>query len=99
MTYEPKPNKGTLWPNDYKTDEKHPDWKGDIFLDQALLRRLLNGEPLLKLSVSGWDNTSSGKKRISIQASEPFKPAQSPRPAPMQPTIQPAPMDDEDIPF
>ena len=99
MTYEPKPNKGTLWPNDYKTDEKHPDWKGDIFLDQALLRRLLNGEPLLKLAVSGWDNASGGKKRISIQASEPFKPAQSPRPAPMQPTIQPAPMDDEDIPF
>jgi len=96
MIYEPKPNKGTLWPNDYKTDEKHPDWKGDIFLDQALLRRLLNGEPLLKLSVSGWDNTSGAKRRISIQASEPFKPAQSPRPAPPQPTPQ---MDDEDIPF
>ena len=96
MIYEPKPNKGTLWPNDYKTDEKHPDWKGDIFLDQALLRRLLNGEPLLKLSISGWDNTSSGKKRISIQASEPFKPAQSPRP------VQPPPMDamdDSEIPF
>ena len=93
MIYEPKPNKGTLWPNDYKTDEKHPDWKGDIFLDQALLRRLLNGEPLLKLSISGWDNTSSGKKRISIQASEPFKSTQPPKPAP------PPPMDDSEIPF
>ena len=96
MIYEPKPNKGTLWPNDYKTDEKHPDWKGDIFLDQAMLRRLLSGEPLLKLSVSGWDNASGGKKRISIQASEPFKPSVQP-PKPVQ--SPPPPMDDEDIPF
>lgn len=98
MTYEPKPNKGTLWPNDYKVEEKHPDWKGDIFLDQAMLRRLLNDEPLLKLAVSGWDNASAGKKRISIQTSEPFKPS---LPRPMQPPAAPAPapIDDEDIPF
>ena len=82
------------FPNKEKTEKKHPDWKGDIFLDQALLRRLLSGEPLLKLSVSGWDNTSGAKRRISIQASEPFKPSvQPPKP------VQPPPMDDEDIPF
>ncbi len=94
MIYEPKPNRGTLFPNDYKTDEKQPDWRGDIFLDQTLLSRLLNGEPLLKLSLSGWENTSSGKKRMSIQASEPFKPGRI-----MQPPDAPASMDDEDIPF
>jgi hypothetical protein len=86
-----------LWPNDYKTDEKHPDFKGDIFLDQAMLRRLMNGEPLLKLAVSGWDNASGGKRRISIQANEPFKP--KPIQPPMQPSAQSVSMADDDIPF
>jgi len=57
MTYAPKPNTGMLWPNDYKTADNQPDKRGDLFLDRALLKRLMNSDAdLIKLTVSGWFN-------------------------------------------
>ena len=33
MAYEQKPNRGTLFKNDKKTTEMHPDFKGDFNID------------------------------------------------------------------
>lgn len=78
MAYEPKPNKGTLWPNDYKTTEAHPDVKGDIFMDRELLRSLMLKTPqgLIKISISGWNGEAAGKKVVNLIAQAPYvKPA------------------------
>ena len=74
MAYEPKPNKGTLWPNDYKTTEAHPDVKGDVFLDRDLLNSLMIKNPtgLIKVSISGWNVEAAGKKVINLIAQAPY---------------------------
>jgi len=79
MAYEPKANSGTLWPNEYKKQENHPDVKGDIFIDRGLLTALMgkNSDALIKVSLSGWKKVIAGKDAISLSASEPWvKPAE-----------------------
>ena len=88
MSYEHKPNTGTLWPNSYKKNDNHPDVKGDVYISRELLKTLAskNSDPLIKISVAGWSKKSGEKKFMSLSLSEPFsKPAQSD--------------DSEDIPF
>lgn len=98
-TYVPKPNTGTLWPNDYKRTEQHPDKRGDLVLDREFLRQMLTkttGQPTVKIQLSGWIKVINGKDCLSVQASEPYvKPDAEPvRKAPAQ-----QPVDDSDIPF
>lgn len=80
MAYEPKPNTGTLFPNDYKKQDNHPDVKGDLFIDRTLLNALMSksSDPLVKISLSGWNKSSAnGKTFVSLAASEPWvKPAE-----------------------
>lgn len=79
MAYEPKANSGTLWPNEYKKQDNHPDLKGDVFLDRDLLNALMIKNPtgLIKVSISGWKKVLGGKDAISLSASEPWvKPAE-----------------------
>jgi hypothetical protein len=79
MAYEPKPNTGTLWPNEYKKADNHPDIKGDIFIERDLLNALMIKNPtgLIKISISGWKKSLAGKDAISLSASEPWvKPAE-----------------------
>ena len=78
MAYEPKPNSGTLWPNDYKKTDAHPDLKGDVFMDRDLLNSLMIKQPdgLVKISIAGWKKNFNGKEVVSISASAPYvKPA------------------------
>jgi hypothetical protein len=96
--YKPKANNGTLWPNEYKKAENHPDLRGDIYIDLQLLKdewpKAVDG--MLKISISGWKKVIAGKDCVSISSAAPYvKPAESaPAPAPA------APADfDEDIPF
>lgn len=93
MTYQPKPNTGTLWPNDRKSADNHPDFRGDLFIDRGLLRKLAaaNTDQLIKITVAAWGKTIGGKNCYSIQASEPYV---KPAPAPQR-----ADYDDSDVPF
>jgi hypothetical protein len=92
MAYEPKPNKGTLWPNDYKTTESHPDVKGDLHLERDLLNALMIKQPngLVKISVSGWKGDANGKKILKLAASEPW----SGESKPAAPVVS-----DDDLPY
>jgi hypothetical protein len=80
MAYDPKPNTGTLFPNDFKKAENHPDVKGDLFIERDLLNALMIKNPngLIKISISGWNKESAnGKSFVSLSASEPWvKPAE-----------------------
>ena len=93
MSYQPKPNTGMLWPNDRKSSDNHPDFRGDLHIDRALLRKLAaaNQDPLIKVAVAAWTKNVNGKSCLSLQASEPYvKPA---------PPAERADYDDSDVPF
>ena len=88
MAYIPKPNTGTLWPNEYKKSETYPDLKGDILIDKSLLQELISkGEDPVKISIAGWKKEINGKDCISMKASEPYVKPKSPE------------VPDEDVPF
>lgn len=74
MAFVPKPNTGTLWPNDKKKTDMHPDVRGDLNLDRFFLKDMLakTDDDLIKISVAGWKKEINGKKTLSISASEPY---------------------------
>ena len=88
--YVPNPNTGTLWPNK-KTSEKHPDVRGDIFIDRDFIEKLLRSskEDLIKVQVAGWTKMGAGKKYLSLRLSEPYV-----KEEPRQSSI-----DESDVPF
>lgn len=104
--YKQNPNSGTLWPNDRKTAQNHPDMRGDIFLDPQLVReQLANLDPatgFVKIAISGWAKTIANKNCLSMSAQKPYvKPAENTsyaQPAPQQaPALPDVP--DSEIPF
>jgi hypothetical protein len=74
MAFVPKPNTGTLWPNDKKKTDSHPDVRGDLNLDRSFLKDMLakTDDDLIKVSIAGWKKEINGKKTLSISASEPY---------------------------
>lgn len=85
MSYTPKPNTGTLWPNQYKKADNHPDVKGDLFISRELLRTLAseNKDEVIKVAVAGWKKTLGGKNCLTLSVSQPYQKAK----------------DDGDVPF
>lgn len=98
--YTPKPNSGTLWPNQRKAAQNHPDMRGDVYLDRLLLQDLVDsceGE-FIHLSVAGWEKIIAGKNCVSLSFQRPYnKEEKSERqiaPRQAKPVV-----DDTDIPF
>ena len=94
--YIPKANNGTLWPNEYKKAENHPDVRGDLYLDLNLLKSewAKADNNMLKITISGWSKEIAGKQVLSISAAAPYvKPAEAPPAPPATETY------DEDVPF
>lgn len=55
MSYQYKPNSGSLFKNQYKTEDKHPDYKGD---------GIVNGK---EVELAGWINKKkNGEEYIGI---------------------------------
>jgi hypothetical protein len=74
MAFIPKPNTGTLWPNN-KSTPNHPDLRGDLHLDVDLLRKLIRetgDSGMIRISVAGWKKNIANKDCISMAASEPY---------------------------
>lgn len=92
MAYEMKPNSGSLFKNDKKETESHPDYKGSALIDGL-------GECWL----DAWINTSnSGAKYMSLKI-KPKNADQTGSAARQEPQRQPASAfdrdDGSDIPF
>ena len=84
MSFIPKPNSGTLFKNDYKKAENHPDYKG-TFYDQ-------HGA---KWDLAAWIKEGQNGKFMSLKVSEPYKKDEPKRAEPQN--LQ---LDDSDpIPF
>ena len=95
MAYEPKPNTGSLFRNDYKTAEMHPDMKGDVHIDRSLMEDMLkkSNDQMVKFSLSAWSKTyGNGKKFLSINIGAPWEGGQA--------QAKPAPsVSDDDLPY
>lgn len=96
MTFIPKPNTGSLWNNDKKTADNHPDLRGEVVIDKQLLAELIaKGENPVKIALAGWNRTTvNGRDYVSLVASEPFVPQKK-----IEPIEKVAPEEDEDVPF
>ena len=79
MAYEQKPNTGTLFTNDRKAAENHPDYTGKLLIGRDLLQKLASyGEA--NLEISAWiKTTKAGKTIISLQCKEPYQKQESPQ--------------------
>ena len=84
MAFEPRPNTGSLFKNDFKKTESHPDMKGEIYADRGLLENVLHNSdgPMVKISISAWSKNygKEGKKMLSLVISEPYEKPQSSNP-------------------
>lgn len=107
----PKPNTGTLWPNNRKAAPSHPDMRGDIFFDRTFLQDMIDKseDDLVKIQVSGWSKIIANKECLSLSASAPYVKGDSMKTQPSTPkyqqpvqNIQPEQktvIEDYDIPF
>lgn len=69
------PNRGTLWTNDYKKLETHPDMKGDIKLEIELVRELLASAESdhVVIKLGAWlGKHTDGKRKITLKF-DPYK--------------------------
>lgn len=74
MAYEIKPNSGSLFVNEKKTSDTHPDFQGKIIISAELIRKLANQGGDFQFDVSGWKKTTgSGKNLLSLAIKEPYK--------------------------
>lgn len=91
MAYEQRDNSGSLFKNDRKEKETHPDYKGS---------GMVNG---VEVWVSAWRKTSSnGKPFLSMSFQEKEQQGQAPvrqAPARQAPAPQADPDFDSDLPF
>jgi hypothetical protein len=91
MAYEHTEGKGSLFPNDYKTSDKHPDYRG---------KAKWNGE---EIEISAWKGeTQGGKEKLSIQIQKPHPKSETPRhetPRPPNRPVVASHPEDDDIPF
>lgn len=52
--YVHKDNRGSMWENDHKTTEKHPDFRGSLNVDGTVYW------------ISGWTDMKNGKRYMSL---------------------------------
>lgn len=78
MAYEIKVNTGSLFVNEKKTADAHPDFQGKIIISAELIKKLANQGENLQFDVSGWKKTTgSGKNLLSLAIKEPYKKPES----------------------
>ena len=64
------PNRGTLWTNDYKKLDAHPDMKGDIKLEIELVKDMLENAETdhIVIKLGAWlGRHTDGKRKISLK--------------------------------
>lgn len=88
MAYEPRDGDGSLFPNDYKTTDKHPDMRGSL---------KLNG---VEYQISAWRKQGQRGEFLSLRV-EPKRDRQQQQPPKQQPRTQPSagPVPDDEVPF
>jgi hypothetical protein len=86
MSFQHKPNSGSLWRNDKKETEKHPDHTGTLNVEGR------------EYWLSAWVNDANGKKYFSLKVKPKDEQQRQAAPPPQQSAPPPGDFDD-DIPF
>jgi hypothetical protein len=75
MAYETKPNTGSLFINDRKNADSHPDFSGKLLVSRALIQRLLaEGQDDITIELSAWEKTTKADQIwLSLSCKEPYK--------------------------
>jgi hypothetical protein len=74
--YQQKDNNGTLFKNDRKESEKHPDYKGDA---------TINGQPMW---ISAWIKEGAKGKFMSLAFNPKDSGGNKPQPKPNAPSVE-----------
>ena len=87
MTFKHNPNSGNLRKNDFKKEDKHPDYRGSCVVSPELAGR--------EIDLAAWiKKDKNGKPYMSISFSEPYK-KESVQSQPAPPAFD----DGSDLPF
>ena len=108
MAYEQKPNSGSLWPNNRKEKETHPDLTGTLEVEGKLYwisgwekQSKQDGKLWISLSVKPKDAASASASRPMPTAGKWSRPVAPAAPAQAEPA-KPATSDDnppDEVPF
>lgn len=54
--FQQRPNKGSMFPNKWKKNDNHPDFKGSVFIDKDLLIELVKNRTseLIEVKLDAW---------------------------------------------
>jgi hypothetical protein len=91
------PNSGSFNPNKYKTNPKHPDYKGSIKIDRAVILALLKEQTdpdEIEIKLAMWEMQGARGPWMRVSWDNYRKPEES-KPAPKQADIE----DEGDVPF
>ena len=101
MSYQQKPNTGTLFQNTSKQSDKHPDRRGQIYLSREFLEKMLEQDSeLVVMDISAWENTSAkGVDYLGLSIQAPYVKQAKPEPKPEPKRESPPVEDDSDFPF
>jgi hypothetical protein len=89
MAYEMRPGSGSLFKNDKKTEERHPNLKGKVMLPNGEVRWL-----------SAWTKkTAAGDTWLSLSVGDLVQGVDQPKPAPVSAGTGFSANPDDDIPF
>ena len=106
MTEERMQSDGAIYTNNYKDNEKQPDWTGKVVLDKNLLKALVekvkSGQEA-EMRVALWDRVSKNGNaykyaRLDIPQPQKKKEDFVADPRPVEPVNKPE-ISDDDIPF
>lgn len=112
MSNYPK-SKGAVWPNDHKSEDKHPDFRGKLVVTKEQINKLIEMgkagmEPTMQ--IGAWKRTSEAGQRYIFLSSEVYVKEEntdqdgwgdesSDSWGSPKPTPSNAGFDDDDIPF
>jgi hypothetical protein len=90
--YRQKDNSGSLFTNQRKEKETHPDFTGRIKIGDDLLEAIRNGD---ELQLSGWKKTTkNGQSWVSLSVGTVYRKADN-----LTPRASPPSLDDGEAPF
>jgi len=97
MSYIPKPNTGSIFPNAKKKEPQQPDRTGYISLTKELMQECMDATPdgeLVTMDLSGWNNAN---ERIGLTIKKQYVKPTDRKTQAAEP--KPEPDDDSEIPF